>query len=417
MISKIEDGKMNYIHINQAIKVLLPREYIARCRQKRHWASTFLPGKEPLNPEHDIVLFGDVAIKKVSDGTSFYLIARVERIELTKDGTGVLSFKLKDNPPVRVRCSVYDRNDDGYYEVGDDIVLTSWRSPRRILGTVQLLPVSEGSSRYKLYETSRSRLEELGHNPYGERSSTLPENDNYKHVEEQNELEEGFYEVEEVLERRLNKDMIYDYRVRFKRYGSDDDMWLPASAFNRSVSFESTSRFGRKRKHKTDESSLLLNTSNDQTSGEKSTPSKRMKADDSGPQTKDSVAHHIHEDRKSTPLTKSRSSDCKRQKAPPRKKTRSNVTKGKHFRQGLQASKSCEISATETKAKFHENAITLSSDEDNRTLQEMLPYNSQVKRLIVEDMERRDDNFATPRRTLAEAELPIVDGGIQIHHQ
>ena len=87
---------------------------------------------------------------------------------------------------------MYDRNDDGYYEVGDDIVLTSWRSPRGILGAVQLLPVSEGSSRNRLHETSRSRVEELGHNPYGERSYTLPDEDNYGHVEEQSELEEGF---------------------------------------------------------------------------------------------------------------------------------------------------------------------------------------------------------------------------------
>ena len=57
MISKVEDGKLNYIHINDAIKVLLPQEYIARCCEKRHWASKFLSGKEPLNPEHDIVLF------------------------------------------------------------------------------------------------------------------------------------------------------------------------------------------------------------------------------------------------------------------------------------------------------------------------------------------------------------------------
>ena len=39
MISKTENGKLNYIHINQAIKLLLPGEYIARCRQKRQWAS------------------------------------------------------------------------------------------------------------------------------------------------------------------------------------------------------------------------------------------------------------------------------------------------------------------------------------------------------------------------------------------
>ena len=75
----------------------------------------------------------------------------------------------------------------------------------------------------------------MGHNPYGERSCTLPDEDNYGHEEEQSELEEGFYEVEEVSECHLNKNMTYDYKVRFKGYGPDHDMWLPASAFNRCV--------------------------------------------------------------------------------------------------------------------------------------------------------------------------------------
>ena len=65
MISKMEQGRMSNIHISQAIKILLPREYIARCRQKRHWAAKFLPGKEPLNPEHDIFVFGNVALKRI----------------------------------------------------------------------------------------------------------------------------------------------------------------------------------------------------------------------------------------------------------------------------------------------------------------------------------------------------------------
>ena len=50
MISKVEEGRLNYIHISQAIWLLLPRECIARCHQKRHWASKYLPGKEPLTP-------------------------------------------------------------------------------------------------------------------------------------------------------------------------------------------------------------------------------------------------------------------------------------------------------------------------------------------------------------------------------
>lgn len=47
--------------------------------------------------------------------------------------------------------------------------------------------------------------------------------------------------------------MTYEFKVRFKGYGPDDDMWLPASLFNRTVSFQTTSRFGEKRKHKTDD--------------------------------------------------------------------------------------------------------------------------------------------------------------------
>lgn len=93
MVSKMENGKLSYIHISQAIKILLPREYIARCRQKRHWASKFLPGKEPLNPEHDIFLFGNVTLKRVKEGVNCYSVVRVERIEAIKDGAEVLSFR------------------------------------------------------------------------------------------------------------------------------------------------------------------------------------------------------------------------------------------------------------------------------------------------------------------------------------
>lgn len=99
MISKDDNGKLNNMNISQA------DEYIARCHQKRHWASNVLPGKGPLNPEHNTVLSGNVAIKKVLDGTE------------------ILSFKFRDNPRVRVRCSVYDCDADGHHLVGEDIVL------------------------------------------------------------------------------------------------------------------------------------------------------------------------------------------------------------------------------------------------------------------------------------------------------
>ena len=252
MISKVEEGRFNYIHISQAIRLLLPREYIARCRQKRHWASKYLPGKEPLNPDHDIFVFGYVALKRITEGVKTYMVSRVERIESTKDGTEVLSFKLKENPPVRLRCSPYDYDINEQYKVREEIILTPWRSPSGVLGPVELLPVQDCPGRYVLHEDSKRRLQELGYAPIGEKKAVISPKKSV-HMSFGEELEEGYYEGEEVLERRLRNDMTYEFKVRFKGYGPDDDMWLPASSYNRTVSFQTTSRFGRKRKHKADD--------------------------------------------------------------------------------------------------------------------------------------------------------------------
>ena len=257
MISKMEEGRLNYIHISQAIRLLLPREYIARCRQKRHWASKYLPGKEPLNPDHDIFVFGYVALKRITEGVKTYLVSRVERIESTKDGTEVLSFKLKENPPVRLRCAPYDCDINERYKVGEEIILTPWRSPSGVLGPVELLPVPDCPGHYVLHEESKKRLQELGHVPIGEKKAAISPQKS-AHMSFAEELDEGYYEVEEVLERRLRNDMTYEFKVRFKGYGPDDDMWLPASSFNRTVSFQTTSRFGRKRTHKTDDNDFAF---------------------------------------------------------------------------------------------------------------------------------------------------------------
>lgn len=69
----------------------------------------------------------------------------------------------------------------------------------------------------------------------------------------ENPLPDDFYEINDVVQRRLCKDTLtYEYQVRFKGYGSEDNMWLPAFYFNRAMNYESRSKFGRKRKHKID---------------------------------------------------------------------------------------------------------------------------------------------------------------------
>ena len=102
-VSKYVDGKLTYIHVSQAIKILFPREYVSRCRQKRHWASKYLPGKEPFIPTHDIFKYCDVALMVTQKGKRLYHIGRVEAMESTRDGSEVTSFELKRKTPVRIR--------------------------------------------------------------------------------------------------------------------------------------------------------------------------------------------------------------------------------------------------------------------------------------------------------------------------
>lgn len=110
---------------------------------------------------------------------------------------------------------------------------------------------------YTLHPLSKDHLQKLGVVPYNcseESFSPLIQDGCLRDSSDHNpEIDEDFFEVEKLLDRRLSKDTLcYEFKVRFKGYGPDDDMWLPSSFFNRTIQFESTSKFGHKRKHKLD---------------------------------------------------------------------------------------------------------------------------------------------------------------------
>ena len=76
---------------------------------------------------------------------------------------------------------------------------------------------------------------------------------------EDGDVDDEYYEVEKVLEVRLNKHFhSEEYKVRFKGYTSEDDMWLPSSAFKEPVTFHTVSKRGRLRKHRMKEGLLAL---------------------------------------------------------------------------------------------------------------------------------------------------------------
>ena len=416
-ISKYADGNMTSIHVTQAIKILLPREYVSRCRQKRHWASKYLPGKEPLNPKHDVFKYCDVALMVTQKGNKFYNIGRVEAMESTKDGTEVMSFELKRKTPVRIRCSLYFHRENDVYSVSNDALLTNWKSQGSIIGKVNLQPVPGEPGMYTLHPASKALLKEQGIRPYDDQQDNLllssTEEDSQSSCT--SELEDDYYEVEDVVDRRLSKDSLcYEYKVRFKGYGPDQDMWLPSSFFNRAFKFESTSKFGRKRKHQLnpENASEQQKRKRPRKSKSKATTSVSVETDpkidaecDSGKRkgavnadakgTRPKASLLQKHDNQPTPA-RAKGDRRKRKKQASPNKTKD---KGKAFRSSLGTTgKTDDLPGSSS-------IVDVSNVDDVYSGKEA----SLDSTGILADVIRRDDNFSHPRRILAETEFPGVD--------
>lgn len=354
---------------------------------------------------------------------------------------------MKNNAPVRFRCSLYRHSvTDDTYNVSKEVVLTPWRVPSGLIGPVELLVDPTSPGKYTLHPQSKQKLAELGYAPRGE--SNGPCLSASEEDVKLPELEEGFFEVEEIVERRLCKTALgYEYKVRFKGYGPDDDMWLPSSSFNRSIYFETTSKYGRKRRHTLEP-------------GE--TPDQPLRAKRC---KKDSVPSEMQDQRKKEKprrvevnkqdgdlsdegrrgsvqrLSKGRKADI------PKKKKKLASNKGLAFRLNLKAvSKQKRQSRTSTSGS--DSDVISSSLKKARVLKESSDEEGekqQVPNVIVEDElcdERiisdstndgtllwsinndtvihdllgRDDNFQTPRRFLAQS-FPIpVDSSLTDHN-
>lgn len=158
---------------------------------------------------------------------------------------------------MKVCFSLYQRSSNNTYSVHPVLGLTKWKSSSAILGTIKLILYGEDTSGcYKLHNTSSKHLREMGYVCRGEVEWGTGSASSETVVEDpidENQLPDDFYEIEDVLEQRLcHKTITYEYRVHFKGYSLKNDMWLPASYFNRAINFESLSKFGRRRKHKID---------------------------------------------------------------------------------------------------------------------------------------------------------------------
>lgn len=153
-----------------------------------------------------------------------------------------------------------------------------------------------------------------------------------------------FYEVEKIIDVRLNRQYhSEEYKVRFKGYSSEDDMWLPSSSFRELVQFQTVSKRGRARKHRTkDEGEVevqqrkTIKSSNVTTANNPNSEShERIK--------KDVPTGKIPSPRKKTPLTKTG-----------KKRKSSKKKDGKNFRKSLrsQSLPECNSSGSDLETHF-----------------------------------------------------------------
>ena len=222
--------------------------------------------------------------------------------------------------------------------------------------------------------------------------------------------------------------MTYEFQVRFKGYGPEDDMWLLASSFNKAVSFQMTSRFGQKRLHKTSKASSahmseppakMSKSPQEKKCNKQDVKSNKDYRDKSQGRDAPQVKKRNGQDAKDNRAEKQAlNAACEAKHNQPKNKGKRSKPKrsvrlcslrkekGKSFQSSL-TKKECRL------PKRNLNVIILGS-EDSDVKNTDNDYQSDIQRSVLRDLRRREDNFATPCRYLAEVQLPLVDQNIQV---
>lgn len=154
-ISRMKKGHVSTMHVSTAIKMLLPREFISRNRSQRHIASVYLPGKSPLDPDHDIVKFSDVAIKAIKGKKKYFKLGRIISLQ-ENGGSDIFSASSKKGKGCRCRCS-FDQLNGNTVSVPADALVSDGISGSSLLGPVNL----RRTSRNGVYELAAESLDSL----------------------------------------------------------------------------------------------------------------------------------------------------------------------------------------------------------------------------------------------------------------
>lgn len=96
--------------------------------------------------------------------------------------------------------------------------LSNWKSQSSIIGSVNLQPTAGKRGSYTLHPASKGSLLKLKISPYNVDDGNS-ETEDESCGPSSSPIDEEFYEVEDVIDRKLSKDAhCYEYKVRFKGY-------------------------------------------------------------------------------------------------------------------------------------------------------------------------------------------------------
>ena len=204
-----KDGSL--IHIKRALKLLIPREFNSKERSRRHWVADSLhTSLVPIDLSHDVIQFRDVAIR---DGSGYFILHILSII--SEDGRELVSTSSKRKHMIRgIIYRDVESNKHGFLST---VFVFRW------------IPVSQENE-----NGSDDRAHLSGHSQLDLESILANDECSEVGLEEIRDDAEVniFYEVEEVIDVRLNRQYhSEEYKVRFRGYGSEHDMWIPSSAF------------------------------------------------------------------------------------------------------------------------------------------------------------------------------------------
>ena len=107
-VRKALNDRITYLHIKRSIKIIVLKEHVSRESSRRHIASNYLPGLEPMNSDHNVQKYRFYAFK-LSPG---YHLGKIIFLE---DKGNLVVISNSANADVKFRALILSRQGDNQF--------------------------------------------------------------------------------------------------------------------------------------------------------------------------------------------------------------------------------------------------------------------------------------------------------------